>query len=70
MHMNAESLTSAVGPHPVGVDRRNRHHLRELCDEVLASFRVARDRDLFDDGERSEAKAMLARILPGKPRTL
>jgi len=70
MHTNAESLTSAVGPRPVGADRRNRHHLRELCDEVLASFRVARDRDLFDDRQRSEAKAMLARIVPGTPRTL
>jgi hypothetical protein len=70
MHTNADSLTSAIGPRVVGADRRNRHHLRELCDEVLASYRVARDRDLFDDGERSEAKALLARILPGTPRTL
>ena len=70
MHTNAESLRSAVGPHPVGAERRNRHHLRELCDEVLASFRIAHDRDLFDDGQRSEAKAMLARIVPGGPRLL
>lgn len=70
MHTNAESLTAAAGPRLGGADRRNRHHLRELCDEVLASFRVARDRDLFDDRQRSEAKAMLARIIPGTPRTL
>ena len=58
MHMNAESLTSPVGPKPVGAERRNRYHLRELCDEVLASHRVASDRDLFSDDDRREAQAI------------
>jgi hypothetical protein len=38
--------------------------LRELCDEVLASFRVARERDLFSDGDRQDARAILARVTP------
>jgi hypothetical protein len=41
--------------------------LRELCDEVLASYRVAKARDLFDENERNEARAVLARIAPLGP---
>lgn len=52
------------GPRPVPTDRRTRHHMRELCDEVLASYRVATGRELLSDGERREARAMLARMVP------
>jgi len=45
-------------------NRRTRHHLRELCDEVLASYRAAKSRELFADDERNEARAILARIVP------
>lgn len=40
-------------------DRRTRPRLRELCDEVLASFRAATDRDLFSDEDRRAARVFL-----------
>jgi hypothetical protein len=54
----------ALGPMGVPSDRRNRRRLRELCDEVLASYRVASDRDVISDADRADARAMLARIAP------
>jgi hypothetical protein len=45
-------------------DRRQRLHLRELCDEVLASYRVATGREPLSDVERREARAMLAGLTP------
>ncbi len=54
----------ALGPMGVPSDRRNRRRLRELCDEVLASYRVASDRDVITESDRADARAMLARIAP------
>jgi hypothetical protein len=53
-----------AGPRNVPDNRRTRTRLRELCDEVLASYRVAKSRELFADDERNEARAILARIVP------
>jgi hypothetical protein len=55
-----------AGPHPVTANRRRRARLRDLCDEVLASFRVARDRELISDGERQDARALLSRLGPSR----
>jgi hypothetical protein len=55
---------AGAGPRPVTDNRRTRHHLRELCDEVLASYRAAKARELFAEDERNEARAILARIVP------
>ena len=52
------------GPRRVSDNRRTRHHLRELCDEVLASYRAAKSHELFADDERIVARAILARIVP------
>jgi hypothetical protein len=57
------SARPAVGPTSVPSDRRSRARLRDLCDEVLASFRVASDRDLFTEHDRAEGKALLASVL-------
>jgi hypothetical protein len=46
----------------VSVDRRSRRRLRELCDEVLASFRAASQDDLFTEQDRAEGRALLGRI--------
>ena len=62
--VSAVDNASPAGPQLVPANRRTRVRLRELCDEVLASFRVARDRDLISDGERQDAKAVLARVTP------
>lgn len=52
------------GLRPVPDNRRTRYRLRELCDEVLASYRAAKAHELFADAERNEARAILARIVP------
>ena len=57
------SATSPVMP-ATPADRRTRLRLRDLCDEVIASFRVATDRDVLSERERAEAKSLLARIAP------
>jgi hypothetical protein len=61
----ANSNRSRVsGPKTVPSERRSRRRLRELCDEVLASYRVASERDVISESDRSAARAMLARIAP------
>jgi hypothetical protein len=45
-------------------DRRTRLRLRELCDEVIASFRAAKGGDPLDDAERREAEQFLAGVAP------
>lgn len=45
-------------------ERRHLLRLRELCDEVLASQRVAEGRDVMTDEERREARALLASFAP------
>jgi hypothetical protein len=45
-------------------DRRQKLRLRDLCDEVLASFRVAKGRDTLSDSELLEARAMLVGMTP------
>jgi hypothetical protein len=55
---------NAAGPQRVPANRRSRVRLRELCDEVLASYRVARERDLISDGDRRAARAFLPGVAP------
>jgi hypothetical protein len=55
------------GPRPVRSDRRRRARLRELCDEVLASFRLASDRDPISEQDREAAMALLPRVAPCMP---
>jgi len=49
-------------------DRRQRVHLRDLCDEVLASFRAAQSRELISADELAESRAMLATMTPALSR--
>ena len=53
-----------LGPQGVPSERRNRRRLRDLCDEVLASYRIASDRDVISDSDRADARMMLASIAP------
>jgi hypothetical protein len=48
----------------VPTERRSRSRLRDLCDEVLASYRVANEREVITDSDRAAARTMLARIAP------
>ena len=45
-------------------ERRTRERLRDLCDEVLWSFRLASDRDLISEQERNEARSFLSKLTP------
>jgi hypothetical protein len=53
-----------AGPRPIASERRQRARLRELCDEVLASFRIAADRDPISDQDRRAAMELLPRVGP------
>ena len=53
------SLTAAAP-----AERRNRTRLRDLCDEVLASFRAASHREVISEQERAESLSVLALIAP------
>lgn len=57
-----------LGPRTVPANRRRRAHLRELCDEVLASFRAARERDVVSDGDRQTARSLLSELTPSLRR--
>jgi hypothetical protein len=45
-------------------DRRHRTRLRELCDEVLASYRAASGNEPLTADERREARSTLDLIAP------
>lgn len=49
-------------------ERRSLHRLRDLCDEVIASFRVAQGSEMLSPAERSEANAVLAQLTPSVAR--
>jgi hypothetical protein len=56
--------TNPTGPVAVSSDRRERSRLRDLCDEVLASFRAARSQELISEREVVESRALLATMTP------
>ena len=60
--------TRNAGPVQVSSDRRQRRRLRDLCDEVLASFRAAQSRELINADELAESRAMLATMTPALSR--
>ncbi len=65
---SSTSRHAVEGPRPVKQDRRQRGRLRDLCDEVLASFRVARSRELISERELAESREMLASMTPALSR--
>jgi hypothetical protein len=58
----ARSLRSASGAILISNDRRQRSRLRDLCDEVLASFRVASGREPISEQDRVLAGQILPRV--------
>lgn len=60
--------TTGTGPVPVSSERRQRSRLRDLCDEVLASFRAAHSKELISEGELAESRALLATMTPALSR--
>ena len=62
---NADALTTIV---PAVSERRTLHRLRELCDEVIASYRAAKGYQLFSDRDRAEAYALMPQLVPVQAR--
>ncbi len=65
---STKTRVSTTGPVRVSRDRRERSRLRELCDEVLASFRAAQSRELISENELAESRALLATMTPALSR--
>lgn len=61
-NVRSSSSRSAATPKAVPADRRSRTRLRDLCDEVLASFRMARQADPFSEEERAEGRALVSMV--------
>ena len=55
---------AARGPRRNNQDRRSRGRLRELCDEVLASYRIAQGEDLVTAEDREVADQLLRNLAP------
>lgn len=53
------STTCGTAPATVSAERRTLLRLRDLCDEVLASHRIAADRDLFSADDRDAARQLI-----------
>ena len=51
-----------------GNERRTRNRLRELCDEVLASYRIAQGQDLVTAEDREAANQLLRSLTPRAAR--
>ncbi len=49
-------------------DRRTRVRLRDLCEEVLASYRMAQGQDLLSSEERESAQQVLRQLTPSVAR--
>ena len=47
-------------------ERRTKLRLRELCDEVLASYNQARGRDLFSSDDRKTARDLMASVVKSR----
>jgi hypothetical protein len=56
------------GPRRQRGDRRTHGRLRELCDEVLASYRIAQGEDLVTDDDRQAAQQVLRSLTPNVAR--
>jgi hypothetical protein len=61
----SSSRSRSVGPRGATTpERRSRRRLRDLCDEVLASYRVASGEDLFSESDRAVARTFLMKVTP------
>ena len=56
--------TEIKAPRRQRQDRRTRGRLRELCEEVLASYRLAQGQDLLSQEERESAQQVLRQLTP------
>ena len=57
-------VRAPLGRRSVRTDRRTKGRLRELCDEVLASYRLAIGEDLVTNEDREVAEQHLRNLTP------
>lgn len=60
---NLPASASSDAAHRSARDKRKNHRLRDLVDEMLASVRVAANRDLWTVEERDQTEEQLAHIM-------
>lgn len=53
----------SAAPANRAAERRTKLRLRELCDEVLASYHQARGDDLFSSDDRTSARELMASVV-------
>lgn len=69
MASNAEMLTRRPpARRRRNSDRRTRVRLRELCEEVLASYRLAQGQDIVTAEDREQATQLLRKVTPAIAR--
>lgn len=66
--MDTIDLDRRAERRPDSAARRTRLRLRELCDEVLTSYRLAKGSAPISDAERAEAEVLLSRVAPPTKR--
>ena len=63
-----EVVNRSQGPRRQRGERRTRGRLCELCDEVLASYRIAQGQDLVTIEDRQAAEQVLRTLAPAVRR--
>jgi hypothetical protein len=65
MHMRSHTAPdNPIGRRRATSDRRQRARLRDLCDEVLASFRLATGHDPISEQDRKAATELMGQVVP------
>jgi hypothetical protein len=58
------ALNRSVSSKAPSTDRRQLSRLRDLCDEVLASFRLASGQDPISEQDREAARELMGGVAP------
>jgi hypothetical protein len=64
--MRTTESSSRTTPASASSERRTRGRLRDLCDEVIASYRLASQGDPFSEQDRVEGRALLLQVAATK----
>ena len=62
--MRSRTLPNRRASRRPDADRRQLSRLRELCDEVLASFHVAHGQDPISEQDREAARELMQGVAP------
>lgn len=62
--MRSRTSPNRRASHRADADRRQQVRLRDLCDEVLASFHAANGQDPISEQDREAAKELMRGVAP------